>query len=86
MDRSPTPLQREAWSTLSRMTMEAKRPPSIRELMTETGQRSTSTMVSRLERGVKAGMVIKVPGAFGAQYAPAWWGRMIEDNIERYYE
>lgn len=81
----PTELQLHLWSVMDRMTAENKRPPSIRELMVEAGASSTSSTIYRLDRGVREGRVIRTSCSIGHVYVPAWWQKMINENLEKYY-
>ncbi len=83
----PTPLQLHLWKVLDEMTARNRRPPTIRELKEETGSSSTSTTIYQLMRGIDAGRVVKITPEFGAQraYAPAWWAKMVEENLDKYY-
>lgn len=78
---TPTQAQVRLWDVLDEMTAKAKRPPTIREIMFRLQMRSTSLVQYRLIRGIPAGRVAR----FGNQYVPSWWGRMIEENMEKYY-
>lgn len=78
---SPTPAQERLWNVLDEMTAKNKQPPTIRAIMSKLGMRSTSLVQYRLIRGIAAGRVAR----FGNQYVPHWWGKMIEENMEKYY-
>lgn len=83
--RPPTPDQEATWDALDRLTLVQVVPPSIRELMRELGRASTSMTVYRLERGVEAGRVSRVHFKGRCHYVPAWWYRMVIENMKRYY-
>lgn len=80
---SPTPSadQVAMWDALDRLTMENRRPPVIRELMQAVGKRSTSATIYKLARGIQFGRVSQI----GNHYVPAWWARMLNENMEKYY-
>lgn len=84
--QSPTPLQLQLWKVLDELTAKNLRPPTIRELMLEIGVNSTSTVMHRLNRGVVAGRVSKFDKGDGTHmYVPAWWDRMITENVPVYF-
>jgi SOS-response transcriptional repressor LexA len=83
--RPPTDKQKEAWDKLDAMTAERKNPPSVRELMLALGCSSTSIIFHRLQRGICEGRVIRVDSGSVPHFVPAWWSRMVHENMERYY-
>ena len=84
--QSPTPLQLSLWKLLDELTAKNLRPPTIRELMLEAGAKSTSTIMHRLNRGVVAGRVTRCDKGDGTHvYVPAWWDRMITENVPVYF-
>jgi hypothetical protein len=83
--RTPTPEQISTWDALDRLTLVQVVPPSIRDLMRELGRASTSMTVYRLERGIEAGRVSRVIVNGRRHYVPAWWRRMIVENMRNYY-
>lgn len=85
MLKPPTPLQLLAWSKMDELTLKNKYPPSVRELMVALKWNSTSATFCRLERGVKDGRVVKINGSV-PHYVPAWWHRMVVDNVEKYHD
>ena len=82
---NPTPLQIKAWDTLDALTAENKIPPSMTDLMAETGTTSTSVMKHRLDSGVRVGRIVGMKVRGGTKYVPAWWLRMVNENVNKYY-
>lgn len=83
---SPTPGQMMVWDALDRLTKCAPLPPSMTDLLEETGMTSTSVLKHRLDCGVRVGRVTKVPCRGGSKYVPAWYHRMIVENMDKYYK
>lgn len=84
--KSPTAGQVDTWNKLDAMTAERRNPPSVRELMIALGCSSTSLIFHRLQRGVTEGRVVRVDTGNVPCYVPAWWDKMVSENMEKYYE
>ena len=78
---TPSADQVAMWDALDRLTLENQRPPVIRELMQAVGKRSTSATIYKLARGIQFGRVSQI----GNHYVPAWWAKMLHENMEKYY-
>ncbi len=83
--KQPTRYQVAAWDALDRMTAKNKFQPSARELMQALGCNSTSTIMERLYAGVRLGRVVMIRNGAGPHFVPAWWDRMVTENMSRYF-
>lgn len=84
--RPPTNAQMITWDELDKMTADNKYPPSARELKINLGWRSSSLILERLRAGIRYGRVVEIQNAAGPHYVPAWWWKMVSENVEKYYE
>lgn len=84
--KAPTAGQVDTWNKLDEMTAQRRNPPSVRELMIALGCSSTSLIFHRLQRGVTEGRVVRVDTGNVPRYVPAWWDKMVSENMEKYYE
>ena len=86
MKKQTTKKMIEIWDMFDQVTIRDLRPPTIRELMDDLKVKSTSLVSYRLWRGVEVGLVCTYYDRWGRMhYAPAWWSRMVLENIERYH-
>ncbi len=83
--KSPTVAAVNVWDALDRITAKKKMPPTIREIMNATGSNSTSATLYKLERGIKANRVARIEAGASRCYVPAWWIKMIRENMRNYY-
>ncbi len=81
-----TKRQVDVLNTLDMLTYQNKRPPSLHELMQAVDAKSTSAVGYQLRAGVRIGRAVELRTAAGKKYVPAWWWKMVSENVEKYYE